>query len=309
MFRILGVIFLGCGLGANDSANVFGTGVSTGVIRYRHAVVLAAVFVLAGALIQGQNCINGPLSELAVFDAGLAFLITLSAGLCLTILTILSLPVSSSQAVVGALVAVGLFTGTASFKPLVKILIAWVATPLGGGLLAWVFYKIYLFFIEKHIRNMKAFYRVLRYGIVISGCYGAYSLGANNVANTTGVFVSSGLLTPFMASLVGGLSIGLGSITYSRKVMKTVGKKITMLHPLTAFLVVLAEAVTVHIYTFIGIPVSTSQAVVGAVIGIGLVKGVKELEGKMIAGILGGWVLTPFFAGLIAAGMILLFRF
>ena len=67
------------------------------------------------------------------------------------------------------------------------------------------------------------------WGLIFAGCFGGYALGSNNVANVTGVYVGSGLLTPFQGLLVGSISIASGTLTYSRKVMMTVGKGITPL--------------------------------------------------------------------------------
>jgi len=113
------------------------------------------------------------------------------------------------------------------------------------------------------------------------------------VANVTAVFVSAGMLTVFSAVLIGGLSIGFGIMTYSRPVIETVGKKLVKLDAFSALVVVLAEAITVHIYTFVGVPVSTSQAVVGAVLGVGIVKGINTIRRRTLINILLAWFLTP----------------
>jgi PiT family inorganic phosphate transporter len=134
----------------------------------------------------------------------------------------------------------------------------------------------------------------------LAGTYAAYALGANNVANVTAVFVGADQLSPFAALLVGGLSIGLGILTYSRRVMETVGRRLVRLDPFSALVVVLAEAITVHIYAFVGVPVSTSQAVVGAVLGVGIVKGIETVRRPTLLNILVGWFFTPFVAVLIA---------
>ncbi|MGD8522905.1 MAG: inorganic phosphate transporter [Desulfobacterales bacterium] len=128
-------------------------------------------------------------------------------------------------------------------------------------------------------------------------------LGANNVANVTAVFVGAGKLTVFSASVVGGLSIALGILTFSREVMETVGKKLVRLDPFSALVVVLAEGLTVHFYTFVGVPVSTSQAVIGAVLGVGVVKGINTVSRRTLINILIGWLLTPAIAGFIAVAL------
>jgi PiT family inorganic phosphate transporter len=89
-------------------------------------------------------------------------------------------------------------------------------------------------------------------------------------------------------------------ITYSRPVMETVGKKLVRLDPYSALIVVVALAVTVHFYSFVGVPVSTSQAVIGGVLGIGLIKGVNTVSRRSLVSILVGWLLTPLLACVLA---------
>ena len=140
----------------------------------------------------------------------------------------------------------------------------------------------------------------IRWSLLFAGCYGAYSLGANNVANVTGVYVGSGLLTPFQAALIGSLSIASGVLTYSKKVMHTVGKKIVELDGFSAFVSELSAAVTVHLFTQVGVPVSTSQAIVGGVTGVGLVRGARTVSKRALIEIAIGWVSSPLSSGVIA---------
>ena len=78
--------------------------------------------------------------------------------------------------------------------------------------------------------------------------------------------------------------------------METVGKKLVRLDPFSALVVVLAEAITVHIYALIGVPVSSSQAVIGAVLGVGIIKGAKTIQRRTLMHIFLAWFITPFIA-------------
>ena len=141
----------------------------------------------------------------------------------------------------------------------------------------------------------------IRILLIVCGCYGAYALGANNVANVSAVFVGPGMLDVSQAALFGSISIAAGAVTYSKAVMMTVGKGIVQLDSFTAFVCVLAHAVTVHIYAIVGVPVSTSQAIVGAVLGVGLIKGGQTIHFKTLGHIFAGWTATPFIAGFFSA--------
>jgi PiT family inorganic phosphate transporter len=82
--------------------------------------------------------------------------------------------------------------------------------------------------------------------------------------------------------------------------MMTVGKGIAPLDPFTAFVTVLAGGLTLHIFTQVGIPVSSSQAIVGAVVGVGMVGGIRTVSPRMLMRIGLGWLLTPVSAGLLS---------
>jgi PiT family inorganic phosphate transporter len=167
--------------------------------------------------------------------------------------------------------------------------------------------------------------------IISSGCYVAYSWGANDVANCIGVIVGAGILTPQVSIILGGLAIVFGIVTWGYKVIETIGSQITHLLPIMAFSAQLANAIikpcstnrtgsgghidgktedrcsvrnaglnNVHIYTVFGIPVSTSHSIVGAIFGVGLVKGMRVLNLRIAREIVICWLTTPFISGVIS---------
>ena len=306
MFRLFSGIFLGWSLGSNDSANVFGTAVASRSIKYSNAILLASVFILIGALLEGIRGMH-TLSNLTSQTLHTAFISSLAAAVTVTIMTLLKLPVSTSQAVVGAIIGIGLGTGKVNFDGLGKVFICWVGTPVGAALLSMILYPIIGRILEAIPMNIFIRGYVLKTGLIIAGCYGAYALGANNVANITGVYVQTGIISGFEAVLIGGLSIVIGVLTYSKKVMMTVGKRLVKLDPFSSFITVLSHAIIVHVYAKIGVPVSTSQAIIGAVLGVGLLKGVQTIQVKVLLGIFFGWIGTPFIAGVLSFGLFWLF--
>ena len=299
MTSLLGGIFLGWSLGANDAANVFGTAVSSRMVKFWTAAILAATFVLTGAMIEGQSGIE-TLQNLTTFTSNQAIVASVAAAITVTLMTLLGLPVSTSQAVVGAILGVGLLNRQLDFAGLGKVVVCWLGTPVGGIVLAIIVYKLLAAIANSMNLNIFQADILLRLCLILAGSYGAYALGANNVANVTAVFVGAGMLSLSAAVLIGGLSIALGVLTFSRGVMETVGKKLVRLDPFSALVVVLAEAITVHIYAFIGVPVSTSQAVIGAVLGVGIIKGVNTIHRRTLGHIFLAWFITPFVATLFA---------
>ncbi|MFH1672395.1 MAG: inorganic phosphate transporter [Pseudomonadota bacterium] len=299
MWKVVGGIFFGWGLGANDSANIFGPSVVAEMVRYRTAIILTSFFVIIGALIEGPKCMDtvGKLSGLTPMAA---FTCAFAAAVTMLIMTYLKLPASASQAIVGAVLGAGIFTHTADFSKLYKIVICWVMTPIGAILFSMILYRFFAYVLNLFFKDMYRRGIFLTIGVLVAGCYGAYSLGSNNVANVTGVYVGAGMLNPFTASLVGGLSIVTGVLTYSRGVMMTVGKRIVPLDAFSAFVATLSNGLTIHVFTQLGVPVSSSQAIVGAIVGVGLVKGLRTVSGRMIATIGVGWVTTPLSAGILS---------
>jgi PiT family inorganic phosphate transporter len=302
MLSLLGGIFLGWSLGANDASNVFGSAVASKMLKFWTAAVLASVFVLLGALLQGHAGIE-TLKDLTQLTLEQAVISSVAAAITVTIMTILGLPVSTSQAVVGGILGISILNQQLNFAGLGKVVACWFGTPVGAMVIAVMVYKMLAAFYNKLKINLFQSDILIRLSLIAAGSYGSYALGANNVANVTAVFVGAGHLSVFSATLVGGLSIGLGILTLSKRVMETVGKKLVRLDPFSALVVLLAEAVTVHIYTFIGVPISTSQAVIGAVLGVGIVKGINTVSGRTLLNIIIGWLLTPAIAGFMATAL------
>jgi PiT family inorganic phosphate transporter len=229
-----------------------------------------------------------------------AFMAAFAAGLCVAIFSYLSLPVATSQAIMGAVLGIGLISGIPDLTRLYKVVLCWIFTPIGAMVISRVLYPLLGNAFQRVLADLQLRNIFIRWALLFAGCYGAYCLGANNVANVTGVYVGSGLLTPLQAALVGSLSIASGVLTYSRKVMDTVGKKIVELDGFSAFVSTFSAAITVHVFTQVGVPVSTSQAIVGGVTGVGLVKGARTVSRKTLLEIAIGWVSTPLSSGVIA---------
>lgn len=292
MWQLASGVYLGWALGANDASNVFGTAVASRMLPFWTAATLCGVFACLGAFLSGEAGMH-TYDSLSTTTLHTAFIVATMSALTVTFMTWRQLPVSTSQAVVGALIAVGIFNGKVEFGTLGKVVVCWIGTPLGAMVVAVVLYWTLGQLLNLLSLNLFHYDLLLRWCLVIAGSYGAYALGANNVANVTGAFVGDGMLTVEQACLLGGVSIALGVFTFSRGVMITVGKGLVKLDAWSAFIVICAEGMVVHFYAVIGVPVSTSQAVVGGVLGIGIVKGVKTVNQRTLGSILLAWTTTP----------------
>ena len=203
---------------------------------------------------------------------------------------------------------------------------------LGGlsrsvALIAIAIYKVVVFLISRFKLGIFSQDILTRYGLLLVGAFGSYSLGANNIANVMGVFVP---VSPFsdisfygwftlssaqQLFFIGAVAIAVGVFTYSKRVMATVGQGIFKLSPVAAFVVVSAHSVVLFLFASQGlqhfliqlglppiplVPVSSSQAVVGAVVGIGLLKGGRGIRWRTLGGIASSWAVSPVIAAILS---------
>jgi PiT family inorganic phosphate transporter len=304
---LLMAVGIGWSIGANDAANSLGPAVGSKVLTLRQAIILIAIFGFLGAFLQGSyvtKTIGKGIVSIDKLDKNLSLYLTLVATFAacawVVLATYWKMPISTSHSIVGAVAGAGLaIHAPVKWKMLSDIFICWIFTPIGAALLGYIFYRIFknIFYRIVPRKYLKVTIAIL---IILSGCYVAYSWGANDVANATGLISGVGVLSPHMSVIFGGLAIVLGIMTWGYKVIETIGLEITHLLPIMAFCAQLASAINVHIYTIFGIPVSTSHSIVGAIFGVGLVRGVRVLNIRIMREIIICWLATPFISGVIS---------
>jgi inorganic phosphate transporter, PiT family len=303
----LAILMGGCvgwSIGANDAANSLGAAVGSRILTLKQAIFLIAIFGFLGALLQGSHVVKTigkgivPMNELDK-SLSLSLAMVASFGACAWVIlaTRWKMPISTSHSIVGAVAGGGLAVGAPiKWKVILDIFMCWIFTPVGAAIFGYVLYRIFKNLLPRIIppRYIRMTLAVL---ITVSGCYVAYTWGANDVANSVGVIAGAGVLTPTMSIVLGGLAIVLGVVTWGYRVIQTVGTEITNLLPIMAFSAQLASAINVHMYTVFGIPVSTSHSIVGAIFGVGLVRGVRVVNLHIMREIVTCWLLTPFVSG------------
>ena len=313
-------LFLGCSLGANDAANVFGTAVGSRMVKFSTAAFIASLFVILGATISGAGTVRSLGSLGSINTLGGSFVVALSAAITVIWLTRLQPPVSTGQAVIGAIIGWNLFSGTATdITVITKIASSWLLGPLLSAITAIILYflvKKMLDVFQPHLLDLDWLTRI---GLVLAGAFGSYSLGANNIGNVMGVFINSSPFTNITVGnfsfssvqqlfLIGGLAIAVGIFLFSRKAMMTIGSKMMPLTPITAWIVVMAHSIVLFLFSseslefFLAsyglptiplVPISSSQVIVGAIIGIGLLKGGQQLDWNVLLRIIRSWFTTP----------------
>ena len=381
---ILGIaagLYMAWNIGANDVANAMAAPVGAKAITLRQAVFIAGILDFAGAALIGSH-VTSAVRKNIVDPSVLSDPHTVSLGLLAALLaasfwvffaTWQQLPVSTTHAVVGAMIGFGLITGGVGVIQWTKVLLialSWIISPFLASLLAFLMFQ---FIRNRILSRPDMFVRALRwspffvgltffiialslmmktplgsrlgiglgtgllisFGIalvlggigrwaikktilkrgeegveeifrrlqVLTACYVALAHGANDVANAMGPLagiyiiyvthaVSPEVPVPFFLLALGGFGITLGVVTWGHRVIETVGMKITTLTNTRGFAVDFATATCVLVASKLGLPVSTTHAAVGAVVGVGLAGGVDAVDFRVVGKICLYWVIT-----------------
>jgi PiT family inorganic phosphate transporter len=308
---LLAAFYMAWNIGANDAANPTETAVGSGALSMRKAILLFAVFVFLGAMIQGHSVMKtvgkGVVKDI---DPIMALSASVGAALWVTIATRKGLPVSTSQSTIGGVLGVGLakllIGGGAhiDWGVVYKVLLSWVSSPLGAIALAAVFYYVIRdvhSFVSRRWGELAAD-KVFRWFLIGTLAFSAYAFGANDVANATAVYINTvsqvtGFPDPktmLLLAAYGALGIALGAIVWGHHVITTVGFRITRLDYVTGAAAELSNALVVYTFSLLGIPISTTHASVSSVIGVGIAR-TKSLSGinpKVVLTIVAGWLAT-----------------
>lgn len=305
--------------GFHDAANSIATVVSTRVLTPLQGVVWAAFFNFIAAFTFGTgvaHTMGAGLINVYQVDNLVIFAGLLGAIAWDLFTWRVGLPTSSSHALMGG------YAGAAIVKAGFGVLIVqgWIKTlsfiviaPVLGWFLGSLFITIILWLFHKQTPATAD--RIFRRGQLISA--GLYSLGhgGNDAQKTMGIVAgvlftvpayrhlvsdaSGGLMIPFWIVLMAHAAIALGTLSGGWRIIHTMGSKITKLVPMGGFAAETAGAVTIFASTALGVPVSTTHVITGAIVGVGSVKGRHAVRWGMASQIVWAWLLTvPVSAGI-----------
>ena len=290
--------------GFHDAANSIATIVSTRVLTPGQAVIWAAAFNFLAAFGFGTavaTTIGRGMIDLAVVTSAVIFSGLLGAILWDLITWFVGLPTSSSHALVGG------YAGAAIAKAGVGSLIAsgWTLTllfivlaPLMGMLLALLLSFVTLWMFRGFApRRVDSWFRRLQ---LLSAAL--YSLGhGTNDAQKTMVIIAGALFTggylpaftiPFWVIISAHAAIALGTMSGGWRIVNTMGTKITKLQPFGGFAAETSGAITLFAASSLGVPVSTTQTITGAIIGVGAIKRLSAVRWGVAQQIVWAWILT-----------------
>lgn len=297
-------------MGANDLANSIAPIVGSKVLNFQRTLILFFTSSFIGAVLQGfmvmKTLGKGIVSDMELLGSISA---SLAAFIWIMLASIKGIPISTTHSITGGVIGIGMvytfLEGKAvsiNFDIISKIVLSWITSPLSAMAIAIPLYfltgKILSQYNNKHVVPLALAMAILA----------AYSFGANDVGNAIGVYVSitsktlniPDFTTMRLLAIYAIIFIGLGGALFGRRVVETMAYRITRLD-ITTSVAANADAIAVLLYTTIpyilfgyGMPISTTYAAAGAIIGAGIAKyrSLKALNLKLILFIMFAWVIT-----------------
>jgi PiT family inorganic phosphate transporter len=307
--------------GLHDAANSIATIVSTRVLPARYAVFWAAFFNFVAFLVFGLHVANtvgkGIVDPKIVSDA--VIFGALGGAITWNIITWLGgIPSSSSHALIGGLLGAGIAKAgvkTILLDGVSKTIAGIVASPLMGFVLAlllvlavsWVFVKSSPAFADATFRRLQ----------FVSASLYSLGHGGNDAQKTMGIIAvllfahgegGGSFHVPLWVVLACQTAMALGTLAGGWRIVHTMGSKITRLSPQQGFCAETGGAITLFAATYIGVPVSTTHTITGAIVGVGAARRVSAVRWNVAGGIVWAWILTMPASALIAAAFYALAR-
>ncbi len=308
--------------GFHDTANAVGTAIGTRALPPRFAVGLTAILNLVGAVVTTQFLhaeVANTVGSLVAPAGGVAMsmlIAVLFGAITWNLFTWRAgLPSSSSHALIGALIGMGLAVyglDAVQWGEVYPVLIALVTSPVVGLLIAYVLTVVLLnLFCRVRPSHANGVFRRLQ---LFSSAFVAFSHGANDAQKTMAIITlalfSSGRLPEFVVpvwvALAAAIAIGLGTWAGGWRIIRTMGTRIVRMQPVDGFAAQTAAAAVIQLATTWGLPVSTTQVVSGAVMGAGSTRRFSAVRWGVARRIVWAWIFTIPASAVLAASAALL---
>jgi PiT family inorganic phosphate transporter len=309
--------------GFHDTANAIGTAIGTRALPPRLAVGLSAVLNLVGAVVTTQLLhaeVANTVGSLVAPAGGVAMsmlVAVLFGAISWNLFTWRAgLPSSSSHALIGALIGMGLAVYGADavqWGEVVPVFIALITSPIAGLIIAYVVTVVLNLLRRARPSQANSAFRRLQ---LFSSSFVAFSHGANDAQKTMAIITlalfSSGNLSEFAVppwvALAAALAIGLGTWAGGWRIIRTMGTRIVRMDPVHGFAAQTVAATVIQLATAWGLPVSTTQVVSGAVMGAGATRRFSAVRWGVARRIVWAWVFTIPASAILAASAALLVR-
>lgn len=296
LIALIGSIFMGISIGASSVAPAFGPVNSSGSTNVLRAALLAGIFALIGSVAQGANVTGTVGSGLLSGSLGLAqgaVILLVASGLVI-ISVVSDYPMPTAFTVVGAVLGSAFAFGNSITFPVVqKIFLYWLIVPFVAMALSYVFAKILRKTLSKEGSEKE-----IRYLLLISGSYMAYTAGAGSVGLAVGPLTSMGISSVVLLWL-GGLAILAGAWMYSPRIIRAVSFDYSNIGPRRSIAALLTASILAQVGIFYGVPISFNEAIIASVIGSGLVEGKSNTDSRKIGYTVGAWASAFVISGLL----------
>lgn len=294
---LLASVFMGVSIGASSVAPAFGPVNSSGSTNVLRAALLAGIFALIGSVVQGQNVANTIGSGILIGELQLVqgVIILFVASFLVIISVLTDYPMPTAFTVVGAVLGSALSFGNGINLPVVQKVVAyWLGIPFVALVCGYLMAKLLRRTIPEEGSE-----RIVRYLLLISGSYMAYTAGAGSVGLAVGPLATMSI-SSYALLWIGGLSILAGAWMYSPRIIRAVSFDYSNIGPRRSIAALSTAAILAQVGIFFGVPISFNEAIIASVIGSGLVKGKSNVDKKKIGYTVGGWVLA-FLIALVAS--------
>jgi PiT family inorganic phosphate transporter len=291
--------------GFHDSANSIATIVSTRVLSPRYAVIWAAFFNFVAFLFFGlhvANTIGKGIIDIAIINKPI-ILGTLVGACSWNIITwYFGLPTSSSHALIGGMIGAAMVkVGSKAlvWDGIIKTVTFIIVSPVVGLVLGLLF-GISVYWLFRRNAPLKVDH-IFRKGQLISAAFYSLGHGGNDAQKTMGIIASllfsAGLLgntfhVPLWVVLACHTAIALGTMFGGWRIVKTMGQKVAKIKPIDGFCAELSASTTLFISTALGIPVSTTHTITGAIMGVGSLRRLSAVRWGVARRIVWAWILT-----------------
>jgi len=297
---LLASLLMGVSIGASSVSPAFGPVNSSRSANVLRSALLAGFFALVGSVLQGGNVADTVGSGFLIGDIqlvqGAAILFVASALVIISVLT--DYPMPTAFTVVGAVIGSAFSFGNGVSWPVVqKVVGFWIAVPFVAVLMSYIIAKILRKLIPEEGSEKK-----IRYLLLISGSYMAYTAGAGSVGLATGPLKPLGFSTT-MLLWFGGISILAGTWMYSPRIIRAVSFDYSNIGPRRSIAALGTASILAQIGIFYGIPISFNEAIIASVIGSGLVEGRSNNDPKKIATTLVAWTGAFFLSMVLTYGI------
>lgn len=306
-------LFFALNIGASGAAASISIPYGSGALPDRKvALLLCGAAIFLGAVLGGSEVVKTIGSNIIphmYLTVKVVLIILSSASISLFIANILSIPLSTSEITVGAVVGVGVAKHALFLHNILIIVGFWFIIPAVAFTLGFIFGKLINKIEKKYPQlNSGKAGRILTLFVIIVGFFESFSAGMNNVANAAGPIVGAGIVSVKTGILIGGLFIAVGVILLGKGVLQTNAKRITKFSLLEGGAISGTGASLVILASIYGIPVPLTQITSTAIIGLGMAQKGKEIfKTRVISKIIKVWLVSPVLALVISYGFIKIF--